>query len=145
MDDAAIRDALFEHWRYEGIDFDRSHAIYHDDAVLEFPQSGERFTGRDAFLTWRKRYPALLDFRIRRISHSGDLWVAENLISYDGSQWMFTVSLLQLRDGRIEHERLYIMDGFEAAPWRAEWAERFDPVAAITPAGWRDPASAEPA
>ena len=47
-----------EHWQYEGIDFDRSHRMYHEDAILEFPQSGERFVGRDAFLTWRRQYPA---------------------------------------------------------------------------------------
>ena len=136
-EEESIREALLDHWRYEGIDYDRSHEIYHDDAVLEFPQSGERFVGKQAFLTWRKRYPAELDFRIRRISHDGNLWVTENLISYDGSPWMFTLNILRFRNGRIAHERLYVMDGFEAAPWRAEWAQRFDPLEAITPEDWR--------
>ena len=66
MDDAAIRKALVRHWEFEGLDYDKSHEIYHDDAVLEFPQSGERFIGRQNFLTWRKKYPAKLDFKIRR-------------------------------------------------------------------------------
>ena len=57
MDDAAIRQALVR--RVEpGRDLDVTHQIYHYDAVLEFPQSGERFVGKDQFLTWRKRYPA---------------------------------------------------------------------------------------
>ena len=30
------------------------------------------------------------------------------------------------------------MDGWEAAEWRAPWAERFDPLEAITPADWRE-------
>ena len=137
MDDEPIREALIRHWRYEGIDYDKSHEIYHDDAVLEFPQSGERFVGKQAFLTWRRQYPARLDFRIRRINHAGDLWVTENLISYDGSPWMFTVNVLHFRGDRIAHERLYVMEGFEAAPSRAEWAERFDPLEAITPDDWR--------
>jgi hypothetical protein len=138
VEESKIRDGLMRHWRFEGIDYDKSHEIYHDDAILEFPQSGERFVGKDNFLSWRKKYPAKLDFRIRRISHGGDLWVTENLISYDGSPWMFTVNILQFRDDRIAHERLYVIEGFDAAPWRAEWAERFDPLEALTPAAWRE-------
>ena len=137
LDEENLLRALRRHWEYEGKDYDISHEIYHDDAVLEFPQSGERFTGKQAFLTWRRSYPAKIDFRIRRISHEGDLWVTENLISYDGSPWMFTVNIIRFRGDRIAHERLYVTEGFEAAPWRAEWAERFDALEALTPDDWR--------
>jgi hypothetical protein len=142
MDEATIREALIRHWRWEGIDYDKSHEIYHDDAVLEFPQSGERFVGKANFLTWRKKYPAKLEFRIRRISHDGELWVTENLISYDGSPWMFTINILRFRGDRIAHERLYVVEGFGAAESRAGWAERFDPLEAITPDDWRVDAEA---
>jgi hypothetical protein len=142
MDEAAVRDALVRHWEYAGIDEDKSHEIYHDDAVLEFPQSGERFVGLDRFRTWRRKYPAKLEFRVRRITHQGSLWVVENLISYDGGPWMFTVSILELRGEKVAHERIYIMDGWEAADWRAEWAERFDPLEALTAPEWRDAARA---
>ncbi len=138
MDEDRIRDALMRHWQFEGIDYNKSHEIYHEDAVLEFPQSGERFVGRDNFLAWRKQYPAKLDFRIRKISHGGDLWVTENLISYDGGPWMLTLNILTFRGDRIAHERLYVMEGWEAAEWRAPWAERFDPLEAITPTDWRE-------
>jgi hypothetical protein len=140
-DETVIREALFRHWKFAGIDEDKANEIYRDDAILELPQSGERFVGKQNFLTWRKKYPAQLDFRIRRISHAGDLWVAENLISYDGSPWMFAVTILHFRDDRIAHERLYVFEGFEAAPWRSEWAETFDPLNAITPADWREAVS----
>ena len=94
--------------------------------------------GRETFLTWRKQYPAKLDFRIRRITHDGALWVTENLISYDGGPWMLTLNIITFRGDRIAHERLYVMEGWEAAEWRAPWAERFDPLEAITPADWRE-------
>ena len=136
-DESAIRDALLRHWKFAGIDEDRSGEIYHDDAVLEFPQSGERFVGVDNFQTWRKKYPAKLDFRVRRVAHDGDLWVVENLISYDGGPWMFTVSILRFRGAKVAHERVYIAEGWDAADWRSEWAERFDPLQAITPDDWR--------
>ena len=38
--------------------------IYHDDAVLEFPQSGERFVGIENFREWRGEY--LVDGEARR-------------------------------------------------------------------------------
>lgn len=138
MSRGTIREALLRHWQFAGIDEDVSHEIYHDDAILEFPQSGERFVGRESFLTWRKQYPAQVDFRVRRMANDGDLWVCENLISYDGSPWKFTVSIIQFRGNRIAHERIYITDGWDAADWRAPWVERFDPVEAITPDDWRD-------
>jgi hypothetical protein len=141
MNEAAIRDALLEHWKYDGIDTDRSHEIYHEDAILEFPQSGERFVGKPNFLVWRKTYPAKVDFRVRRISHDGELWVAENLISYDGSPWMFTVSILHFRGDKIAKERIYVMEGFGPAPARAQWAQLFDPLEAITPDDWREDSS----
>ena len=138
MDDAAIRKALVQHWEFEGLDYDKSHEIYHDDAVLEFPQSGERFIGRQNFLTWRKKYPAKLDFKIRRMTGRGDLWVTENLISYDGSPWMFTLNVLQFRGDKIAREYLYVMEGFEAADWRTPWVTAFDPLASVRPTEWRE-------
>jgi hypothetical protein len=43
MDEATVRAMLEQHFEYASSDPDRAHAMYHDDAVLEFPQSGERF------------------------------------------------------------------------------------------------------
>ena len=31
--------------------------VYTDDALVEFPQSGERFRGKDHFIGWRSEYP----------------------------------------------------------------------------------------
>lgn len=50
MDKATILAALRRLWEYEATDQDISHEIYHDDAVLEFPQSQERFEGKANFI-----------------------------------------------------------------------------------------------
>jgi hypothetical protein len=121
MDDAALLDALQRHWEFGGTDQDVTHEIYHDDAVLEFPQSGERFEGVKNFKEWREQYPANLKFHIRQITHRDDLVVAENLISYDGAPWQFSVSLMQFKGDKVAHERIYIMEPWEAAEWRAPW------------------------
>ena len=45
--DAEIRARIQEHWdASERGDVDVEHAIYADDAILDYPQSGERFRGR---------------------------------------------------------------------------------------------------
>lgn len=57
----------------------------------------------------------------RRITHRDDFVVGENLISYDGAPWKYSVSLLEFRGEKVTHERIYILDGWEAAEWRALW------------------------
>jgi len=121
LDEKSLMLALKRHWDYTGKDEDIAHEIYHDDAVLEFPQSAERFEGVENFREWRRQYPAHLAFHTRRITHRDDLAVVENLISYNGAPWMYTVNLLEFRDDKVAHERIYIMDGWEAADWRAPW------------------------
>ena len=130
LSDDELETALRRHWDHSGKDEDVAHEIYHDDAVLEFPQSGERFEGVDNFREWRSRYPVDLKFHLRRINHRDELVVTEYLISYNGRPWMFTVSIMQFRDDRVAHERIYIMDGWEAADWRAPWRSerRADPL-----------------
>ena len=120
-DDSKLLKDLERHWKYGGSDQDITHEIYHDDAVLEFPQSGERFEGVENFKSWRSQYPADLKFHMRQVTIRNDFVVAENLISYSGEPWMFTVSLMYFRGDRVAHERIYIMDGWEAAEWRAPW------------------------
>jgi hypothetical protein len=93
IDDAAIRRVLVRYLANEGIDRDTSHEIYHEDAVLEFPQSGERFVGRRTIQDWRERYPSKTRFNLRRITGSGESWSVELLISYDGGPWMFGVGV----------------------------------------------------
>jgi hypothetical protein len=121
LDDDSLRAALERHWAAGGKDADIEQEIYHDDAVLEFPQSGERFEGVPNFKEWRRKYPENLTFHIRRITRRDDLVVAENLISYNSAPWMFTVNLMFFKDDKVAHERIYIMESWEAAEWRAPW------------------------
>jgi hypothetical protein len=121
LNESDLLQALRRHWEYSGKDEDISHEIYHDDAVLEFPQSGERFEGVENFREWRRQYPANLTFFTRRVTHRDNLVVVENLISYDGEPWMYSVNMMVFRGQRVAHERIYIMDAWEAAEWRTPW------------------------
>src|SRR3954451_10888456 len=68
LDETDLLYALQRHWEYAGKDEDIAHEIYHDDAVLEFPQSGERFEGVENFREWRRQYPAALKFHTRALA-----------------------------------------------------------------------------
>lgn len=122
IDDDARRATLVRHWTHVGEpDQVDAHELYHDDAVLEFPQSGERFEGLDNFREWRRQYPASVTFRTRRISGSGDVWVGEHSISYDGGPWMLGVSVLEFRGDRVSRERIYVTERWDPPEWRAPW------------------------
>jgi hypothetical protein len=96
--------------------------VYAEDAVLEFPQGNERYEGVENFREWRRQYPADLAFKIRRLNRWGDLVVAELPISYDRAPPMYTVNLIELNaENKIAHERIYIMEGWEAPEWRTPW------------------------
>jgi SnoaL-like protein len=119
MDAATLRAMLEQH--FTSGDPDVSHAMYHDDAVLEFPQSGERFEGVQNLREWRSNYPASTKFEFREIRGADDLWVAEVSISYDDGPWSFGVSILELRGDKIARESIYVAEGWDAPEWRAQW------------------------
>jgi hypothetical protein len=121
MDAATVRAMLEQHFEYASSDPKRAHAMYHDDAVLEFPQSGERFVGVENFREWRSGYPASTSFEFREIRGRDDLWIAEVSVTYDQGPRNFGVSIIELRRERIARESIYVAEGFEAPEWRAQW------------------------
>jgi SnoaL-like domain len=121
MDAATVRAMLEQHFEYASSDPKRAHAMYHDDAVLEFPQSGERFVGVENFREWRSGYPASTSFEFREIRGRDDLWIAEVSVTYDQGPRNFGVSIIELRGERIARESIYVAEGFEAPEWRAQW------------------------
>ena len=123
MHDASTRARIEEHWAAsESGDIDTEHAIYADDAILDYPQSGERFRGRSRIQAQRGGHPAERHFTVLRIRGTGDLWVSECIITYDGTP-TYSVSLMEFADGMVAHEIQYFADPFPAAPSRAALAE----------------------
>jgi hypothetical protein len=108
---------LERHWS-DINDQDVVHEIYHDDVVLEFPQGGERLVGLANVRAMREVYPSTLTMTIQRIRGSGELWVAENVITYDGKP-MHTVNIMEFRDGKVARETIYFGDPWEPPAWRA--------------------------
>jgi hypothetical protein len=122
MDESTVRGLLDDHFAAAGKDEVAASAIYADDAVLDFPQGGERIRGKANILAMRSAYPADLGFERRRTTGSGDLWVNEYTISYDGHP-NTSVSIMEFRDGLVVHETIYISEPWEPPEWRARWVE----------------------
>jgi len=126
MDPAEIRAALDRHWAAaDADDFDGEHAIYQDDALLEYPQSGERIRGRHNIQASRAAQPNAKRFAVRRITGAGDVWVTEFILTYDG-QPTYSVSIMEFLDGKVARETQYFAGPFEPGPSRAHLVERMD-------------------
>jgi ketosteroid isomerase-like protein len=105
-------------------DVDGMDAVFHEDAVMEWPQSGERIVGGDNRRGIYRSFPQLPKISPRRIVGEGDIWVAEATLDYgDGAEYQ-TVFVFELRDGRIAKETAYWSQPFPAPEWRAAWVER---------------------
>ena len=119
-----IRTALDRHWAAsDANDFETEHDIYLDDAVLEYPQSGERIRGRRNIQASRFAQPNKKRFTINRILGAGDLWVTELVLTYDSAP-SYTVSIMEFKGGKVARETQYFGDPFPPGPSRAQWAER---------------------
>lgn len=124
MDDRTVRLALERHWNAsDANDFDTEHEIYREDAVLEYPQSGERIRGRRNIQESRFVQPNKKRFTVRRMIGSGDLWITEFVLSYDGVP-SYAVSIMEFREGLVARETQYFADPFDPAPSRAHLVER---------------------
>lgn len=118
-----IRAALERHWAAsDASNFEAEHEIYRDDAVLEYPQSGERIRGRRNIQAARAAQPNFKRFTVRRIVGAADLWVTEFILTYDG-QPSHSVSIMEFKDGKVARETQYFGDAFAPGPSRARWVE----------------------
>ncbi|HZY38057.1 MAG TPA: nuclear transport factor 2 family protein [Mucilaginibacter sp.] len=125
IEEEQIREALNAHWQASAAgDVNAEHAIYADDAICDYPQSGERILGRKNLQSLRSHHPGKPSgFKVRRILGNDDLWITEYTINYQGQQ-AFTVSIMEFRNGKVVHETQYFADAFEAPAWRSQWVEQ---------------------
>ena len=123
MEDDEIRAALDRHWAAsDANDFEAEHEIYLEDAVLDYPQSGERIRGRRQIQMSRAAQPNVKRFTVRRIVGAGELWVSEFVLTYDGRP-SYTVSIMEFAGGKVAHETQYFGDPFAPGPSRAHLVE----------------------
>ena len=123
-DEAQIRKALNAHWQASADgDVNTEHDIYADDAICDYPQSGERISGRNNLQALRSHHPGKPSgFKVKRIVGKDNLWVTEYTILYQNKQ-AFTVSIMEFQNGKVVHETQYFADPFGAPSWRSQWVK----------------------
>ncbi|HEX7171640.1 MAG TPA: nuclear transport factor 2 family protein [Candidatus Limnocylindria bacterium] len=124
-------------------DWARLGEYFHADAVLEFPQSGERFRGVANIRAQFAGYPALesgtsrleevigetiayaltRSYTVIDIEGTGNRGTAIIRVRYpDGSLW-YALNVYELRDGRIDRCRTYFAPDFDPPAWREPFRE----------------------
>ena len=98
--------------------------LFHEDAVMEWPQSGERIVGADNRRAIYGAFPRLPAISPRRLVGEGDLWVLQADLDYGDGDPYQAVFVFELRDGRIAQETAYWTKPFPAPEWRAPWVQR---------------------
>lgn len=120
----AVLDRLYgEVWLAQKPNFDVMDDVFAEDAVVEYPQSGERFCGRANIRAAEENYPGLPDVSIRRKIVASDVAVVETDLNYDGERYQ-EVSIFEFRGGRISQLVQYFPAPFDAPDSRAQWAEK---------------------
>jgi hypothetical protein len=122
-------------------DIVRASEIYADDAVVEWPQGGERLLGKANIIAMRSTYPTRQQFELHRTTGCHDLWVNEYTIRYD-DQTVMVVGIMEFRDDKVVRERIYFGDPWDPPAWRAQWVERFDPLEPDSPVAAHEPGNA---
>ena len=98
-----------------------------EDMVLEYPQSGERFRGRDGITAMNQGYSGSTGTApkatLRRIVKPGEAWVIESTIDYGDGTPVSAISILELEGGKVTHQTDYFANPFPAPDWRKPYRE----------------------
>jgi limonene-1,2-epoxide hydrolase len=104
-------------------DWDAAPEVYADDALEEWPQSGERIRGRDNIMAINRNYPGFPTLTPRRTIAGGDIVVSEVVLDYGGEIYN-GVSVFEVANDRIVKQTDYFAAPFDAPAWRSEWVEK---------------------
>jgi len=99
-------------------------AVFTEDVILEWPQSGERIRGGSDRREIYRRFPSLPKVTPQRTTGSGDVWVLEASLDYGDGDPYQCVFIFSMREGKIAKEVAYWSKPFPAPEWRAPWVER---------------------
>src|SRR5262245_26730683 len=109
-------------------DWDTVEDVMADDAVVEYPQSGERLVGRTACLNVYRNYPGGPPaYELLRITGGPDIFTAEARGDY-GGEIVYMTSIVEFRDGKVSRQTDYFASAFEAPAWRSEWVQQVSQV-----------------
>lgn len=108
----------------ESGDLDAMGALADDDIVMEWPQSGERFRGKQNALAALRAQETKPEFAgAPRMIGSGDVWVVMVPLRY-GDEIHHYVGVYELRDGKVTHSTEYFGAPFPPQEFRAQYLDK---------------------
>ncbi|HXV34586.1 MAG TPA: nuclear transport factor 2 family protein [Gaiellaceae bacterium] len=110
--------------RMEARDWNAAAEQLHPDVVVDWPNTAERYRGREDYLGMQQAYPEGWHIEVLRIVDGGDTVVSEVRVD-QGDERFFAVSFFELAGGRIVRAVEYWSSGEPEPPpaWRATWTE----------------------
>ena len=111
-----------------------------EEYVMEMPQSGERFSGRENMRAFQEAHPTPpSSLQVRRVLVEEGPWVVEGVIDYGDERVFDIVVISELKDGKMWRDRRYYAEPFEAPEWRAQWSGGWNPKARQAHLNLREP------
>ncbi len=98
--------------------------LFLDDAIMDWPQSGEKVVGAENRRGIYQSFPQLPTITPGRMISDGNLVVAEATLNYGSGPDYKTAFIFEFREGKIARETAYWSEPFEAPAWRAKWVTK---------------------
>lgn len=119
--------------RIQARDWDGVALLVAQDAVVEWPVSGERIVGAENYVAVNREYPEGWEIRVLRIVAAGDEVASEVEVPHESLGVFRAASFWTVRDGRIVHGTEYWTSlGADPRPeWRAAWVEPMETDPAV--------------
>jgi ketosteroid isomerase-like protein len=123
MESSSVVKALWD--RIQARDWDGVAALLADDAVVEWPVSGERIVGRENFVAVNREYPEGWSIHVMRIVADGAEVVSEVEVPHESMGVFRAASFWTVRDGQIIRGTEYWTDlgGDQRPEWRSAFVE----------------------
>jgi hypothetical protein len=115
---------------FEARDWDRAADCLADEFVCEWPQTGERFRGRENFIAMNRAHPAPnWHLQVRRLVAEQSTVAAEVVVVSDNAVDM-CLGFYDVSGGQVVHAVEYWVERADkpTPAWRAAFTERVDPV-----------------
>lgn len=124
LDPAAVVRTIWE--RIENREWHGVAELIDTGFVCEWPESRERFMGRDAWITMNVNYPSNFHITVDDVIGQGER-VASRVRVSDENGTFHAMSFWSVQDGRAVHlVEYYVREGSAVPPqWRAQWAQRY--------------------
>jgi hypothetical protein len=124
--------AIFESGDIEALAREQGEMLA-ENAIQEWPQSGERIRGSANIQAINDNYPQQTGnspkIALRRILQPGKAWLIEGVIDYGDGVPVSMVSIIELNDeGKIAKTTDYFASPFPAPEWRKQWVEQAEPM-----------------